>query len=184
MISLQTIAFFTQSFHCRPYTHWFRGGFKAITGSECSNSIVRMRPERWLGRILHFANENMRPERIRVPASSSLESPSCPRSYLEATALVLGKESGLAALRIQVLPFSRSEKPPASLWGGLLFLTTFPWLPLAHRLLQDPPVSFKEQDFPSKHSHVVVSLSTALLCREWGLHTWWAQGLQRQASDI
>lgn len=182
MTPLQTIAF-SQSFHCRPYSHWFRGGFKVITGSECSNLIVRMRPERWRGRILRFTNENMRPERVRAPASSSLESPSCQRSYLEATALVLGKGSGLVALRKQILPFSRSEKPPACLRGGLLFFTTFPWLPLAHRLLQDPPVSFEEQDFPSKHSHVVV-LSTALLCGERGLHSWWAQGLQCRASDI
>lgn len=130
--------------------------------------IVRLRPDRWLVRILHFADENVRSERIRAPASSesSLESPSCQRSYLEATVPVLGKESGLVVLRKQVLPFSRSEKPPACLRGGLLFLTTFPWLPLAHRLLQAPPVSYKEQDFPSKHSHVVVCVSTALLCRE------------------
>lgn len=75
MTPLQTIAF-SQSFHCRPYSHWFRGGFKVVTGSECSNLIVRMRPERWRGRILRFTNENMRPERVRAPASSSLESPS------------------------------------------------------------------------------------------------------------
>lgn len=42
------------------------------------------------------------------------------------------------------------------------------WITYNHFSLSSsgPPVPFKEQDFPSKHNHVVVCLLTALLCRE------------------
>lgn len=119
----------------------------------------------YLAQYSIFGNKNVRPARVRVHTSSSLENPSCQKSCLGAPIPALGKESSQVALRKQVLPLPRWGKPLTCLEG--FFVTTFPWLPLPPRLLQDPPVSFKEQDFPSKHNRVVVCLWAAPLCREW-----------------
>lgn len=84
---------------------------------------------------------------------------------MEATISELGKESSIWEGEKSG---STQKTGPASPNFGETAGLSIRWITCNHFSFASsgPPVPFKEQDFPSKHNHVVVCLSTALLCRE------------------